>query len=184
MAVVYRCVGILTVDVVFFRSPGVFHSQDSFPSTFLPRLWETSSGVVAVGVFAAVARPYCLSTLVGNEPASDFTFCLPFVINILILQNKLYIKSFWSLLLGFTTFFNMLGRQRRFRHRAWKVQEILLRSSNFGLRFFTCRKSTTRYSRLYFLSEGSHTQDFYALKKFIDPDRDRTREPQIQRRVW
>ena len=56
MAVIYRCVGILTVDVVFFRNPGVFHSQDSFPSTFRPRLWETSSGVVAVGVFAAVAR--------------------------------------------------------------------------------------------------------------------------------
>ena len=57
MAVVYRCVGFLTVDVVvFFRSPGVFHSQESFPSTFRPRLWETSSGVVAVGVFAAEAR--------------------------------------------------------------------------------------------------------------------------------
>ena len=56
MAVVYRCVGILTVDVVFFRSPSVFHSQDSFSSTFLPLLWETSSGVVAVGVFAAEAR--------------------------------------------------------------------------------------------------------------------------------
>ena len=53
---VYRCVGILTVDVVFFRSPGAFHSQDSFPAMFRPRLWETSSGVVAVGVFAAVAR--------------------------------------------------------------------------------------------------------------------------------
>ena len=51
------CVGILTVDiVVFFRSPGVFHSQDSFPSTLCPRLWETSSGVVAVDVFAADAR--------------------------------------------------------------------------------------------------------------------------------
>ena len=57
MAVVYRCVGILTVDVVVFRSPGVFHSQDSFLSTFRPWLLETSSGVVAVGVFAAVARP-------------------------------------------------------------------------------------------------------------------------------
>ena len=56
MAVVYRCVGTLTVDVIFFRSPGVFHSQDSFPTTFRPRLWETSSGVVAVGVFAAEAR--------------------------------------------------------------------------------------------------------------------------------
>ena len=30
---------------------------------------------------------------------------------------------------------------------------------------FTCRKSTTRNPRLYFPSEGSHTQDFYALKK-------------------
>ena len=54
MAVVYRYVRILTVGVVvFFCSPGIFHSQDSFPSTFRPRLWETSSGVVAVGVFAA-----------------------------------------------------------------------------------------------------------------------------------
>ena len=65
MAVVYRCVGILTVDVVvfFFRSPGVFHSQHSFPSTFRPRLWETSSGVFAVGVFAAEARRESLSHL-------------------------------------------------------------------------------------------------------------------------
>ena len=55
MAVVYRCVGSLTVNV-FFRSPSVFHSQDSFSSTFHPRLWETSSGVVVVGVFAAEAR--------------------------------------------------------------------------------------------------------------------------------
>ena len=30
---------------------------------------------------------------------------------------------------------------------------------------FTCRKSTTWYPRLYFSSKGSHTQDFYALKK-------------------
>ena len=30
---------------------------------------------------------------------------------------------------------------------------------------FTCRKSTTGDPRLYFPSEGSHTQDFYALKK-------------------
>ena len=32
MAMVCQCVGILTVNViVFLRSPGVFHSQDSFP---------------------------------------------------------------------------------------------------------------------------------------------------------
>ena len=49
---------------------------------------------------------------------------------------------------------------------------------------FTCRKSTTQDLRFYFPSKGSHTQDFYALKKSIDPGRDRTREPRIQRRVW
>ena len=57
MAMVYRCVGILTLDVIFFRSPGIFHSQDSFHSTFRPRLWETSSGVAAVGVFQRFAAP-------------------------------------------------------------------------------------------------------------------------------
>ena len=57
MAVVYQCVGILTVDIV------VFHSQDSFPSTFRSRLWETSSGVVAVGVFAAESRRELLAHL-------------------------------------------------------------------------------------------------------------------------
>ena len=70
MAVVYRCVGILTVDVIFFRSPGVCHSQDSFPSTFRPRLWETSSGVVAVGVFAAVARRGEVTESLENEQSS------------------------------------------------------------------------------------------------------------------
>ena len=42
--------------VVFLWSPGVFHSQDFFPSTFRSQLWETSSGVVAVGVCTAEAR--------------------------------------------------------------------------------------------------------------------------------
>ena len=74
MAVVYRCAGILTVDVVvFFWSPGVFFSQDSFPSTFRPRLWETFSGVVAVGVFAAEAR----SSLLILQPFYQFTYVTP-----------------------------------------------------------------------------------------------------------
>ena len=34
---------------------------------------------------------------------------------------------------------------------------------------FTCCKSTTRDPRLYFLSDGSHTEYCYALKKSIDP---------------
>ena len=49
---------------------------------------------------------------------------------------------------------------------------------------FTCRKSTTWDERLYFSSEGSHTQDFYALKKSIDPSWVWTCEPRIQWRVW
>ena len=56
MAVVHRHIGILTVGVIIFQSPGIFHSQDSFPLTFRPHLWETSSGVVIVGVFAAETR--------------------------------------------------------------------------------------------------------------------------------
>ena len=40
-----------------------------------------------------------------------------------------------------------------------------------------CRKFTTWDPRLYIPSEGIRTQDFYALKKSIDPGRDRTREP-------
>ena len=46
-----------------------------------------------------------------------------------------------------------------------------------------CRKSITWDQRIYFPSEGSHTQDFYALKKSIDPGRVWTREPQIQWQV-
>ena len=40
-----------------------------------------------------------------------------------------------------------------------------------------CRKSTTRDPRLYFPSEGSHTQDFCALKESIDPGQVWTSEP-------
>ena len=80
---------------------------------------------------------------------------------------------------------NILGHQSRFRHRAWKGRQILLRGSNFGLRFFL-RAVNVRHGdpRLYFPFEGSHTQNFYALKKFIDLGQDRTREPRILRWVW
>ena len=40
------------------------------------------------------------------------------------------------LLLCFTTLFNILGHHRRVRRRASKVRQILLRGSNFSLRFF------------------------------------------------
>ena len=48
----------------------------------------------------------------------------------------------------------------------------------------TCRKSMTQDPQLYCPSEGSHTQDFYTLKKSIHPGRVWTHEPRIQWRVW
>ena len=41
-----------------------------------------------------------------------------------------------NLVVEITTLFNILGHQRCFRHWVWKVRQISLRGSNFGLRFF------------------------------------------------
>ena len=53
----------------------------------------------------------------------------------IVIKNASLFK-YTSMLLDFTALFNILGHQRRFRDRAWKVRQILLRGSNFGLRFF------------------------------------------------
>ena len=73
------------------------------------------------------------------------------------------------LLLGFTTLFNILDHQRRLRHRAWKSDKFCSGALISAWGSFTCRKSTTWDPRLYFPSEGIHSQDFYALKKSIEP---------------
>ena len=60
-------------------------------------------------IFQVVNLPICQAagnTLINSEGRSK----LP------------YFKDCYRLLLGFTTLFNILGHQRRFRHRAWKVQ--------------------------------------------------------------
>ena len=44
----------------------------------------------------------------------------------------------------------------------------------------TSHNSTTRDPRFYFPPKGRHTEDFYALKKFIDPGRVCTCELRIQ----
>ena len=49
---------------------------------------------------------------------------------------------------------------------------------------FTCHKSTTRDPRLYFPSEESHTQDFYALKKIHRPRPGLNLRTSFQWRVW
>ena len=88
------------------------------------------------------------------------------------------------LLLGFTTLFNILVISVTSDIEHEKSDKFCSEALISDWVSFMCRISTTRDSRLYFPSEGSHTQDFYALKKSIDPGRDRTREPRIQRRVW
>ena len=47
-----------------------------------------------------------------------------------------------------------------------------------------CHKSMKWDKRLYFPSEGSHTQQFYALKKSIDPGWVWTCKPRVQWQVW
>ena len=76
--------------------------------------------------------------------------------------TKYYIFSFF--VVGFYDTFNILGHQRRFRYRAWKVRQIFSEALISAWGSFTCRKSTTRDPCLYFSSEGSRTQGFYALK--------------------
>ena len=73
------------------------------------------------------------------------------------------------LLLGFTRLFNILGHHRRFPTEREKYDKFCSKALISAWGSFMCRKSTTGDLRLYFPSEGSHTQDFYALKKFIDP---------------
>ena len=91
-----------------------------------------------------------------NEPHLSALLCLPtfpmldeHILHYYLLSNKettvltcasslaCFLAYRWLLLLlGFTTLFNILGHQHRFRYRAWKVRQILLGGSNFGLRFF------------------------------------------------
>ena len=77
-----------------------------------------------------------------------------------------YVTNFYQrivkevlLLLCFTKLFNILGHQRRFRHRAWKSDKLCSEALISAWGSFTCRKSTTH----------GFTRDFYALKKSIDP---------------
>ena len=65
--------------------------------------------------------------------------CIKFVYEIYFQMGAssfMWMLMMMLFLFGFMTLFNILGHQRLFQHRAWKVQQILLRGSNFGLRFF------------------------------------------------
>ena len=84
---------------------------------------------------------------------------------------------FIVLIVGFTTLFNILGHQRHSDIEREKSDKFCSEALISAWGSITCRKCTIPDQRLYFHSKGSHTQVFYALKKSIDPDRDRTREP-------
>ena len=77
---------------------------------------------------------------------------------------RLFLGVSLLLLLGFTTLFNISGHQRRFLHWAWKVRQILLRGSNFGLRLFYQPWSYDTELTALLSFEGSHAEDFYARK--------------------
>ena len=76
------------------------------------------------------------------------------------------------LVLGFTTLLTSQVISVAFCNEREKSDKYCSEALISALGSFPCRKSTTRDPRLYFPSEGSHTHDFYALKKSIDPGRD------------
>ena len=82
--------------------------------------------------------------------------------------------------LGFTTFLTSQVISVAFYIEREKSDKFCSEALISALGSFTCRKSTTRDQRLFFPTEESHTQDFYAMKKSIDPV---NREPRIQWQV-
>ena len=68
------------------------------------------------------------------------------------------------LVLGFTTLLTSQVISVAFYSQRVKSDKFCSEALISAWGSFTCRKSTTRDPRLYFPSEGSHTQDFYALK--------------------
>ena len=90
--------------------------------------------------------------------------------------------------LGFTTLETSLVISVAFDSEREKFDKFCSEALISPWGSFTCRKCTTRDPWLYFSSEGSHTQDFYSLKKSIDPGRVWTREPRDHRgrqlRYW
>ena len=81
----------------------------------------------------------------------------------------------YMLYLGFTTLLTSQVISIAFYIEREKSNKYCLEALILTWDSFTCRKSTTRELRLYFPSEGSHTQDVYALK---NPSNPRTSDPE------
>ena len=81
----------------------------------------------------------------------------------------------------FTTIFNILGHQRRFRHRAWKVRQIWSEALISAWGSFTCRESTTWATALLPFRRKSysgflHCEKFHRPRPGLDP---RTSDPVV-----
>ena len=71
--------------------------------------------------------------------------------------------------LGFTTLLTSQFISVAFCSEREKADKFCSEALISAWGYFTCRKSMTRNPWLYFPSEGSHTQDFYALKNPSTP---------------
>ena len=85
--------------------------------------------------FLAMIQTHTSMFRLAENPVCEASICKGFLVQEVKLLGKRHIR-FMTLLSCFTTLFNSLGHQRRFLLRARKVRQILLRGSNFGLRFF------------------------------------------------
>ena len=80
-----------------------------------------------------------------------------------------YINRIVEVDLGFTTLLTSQAINVAFYSEREKSGKFCSEALISAWGSFTCRKSTTRDPRLYFPSEGSHTQDFYVLKNTSTP---------------
>ena len=85
-------------------------------------------------------------------------FCKPMVTVVVVV----------NLVLGFMTLLTSQVISVTFYSEREKFDKFCSEALISAWGSFTCYKSKTRDPRLYFPSEGRHTQDFYALKKSIN----------------
>ena len=96
-------------------------------------------------------------------------FCLRFFPGF-SLNRKTNVRKFWPVAdLGFMTLLTSQVISVAFYSEREKFDKFCSEALISAWGSFTCRKSTTQDPRLYFPSKGSHTQDFYALKKIHRP---------------
>ena len=116
------------------------------------------------------------SGVVGRHPCYSRTYNM--ASSHLIPRPDLVLDTSWGYLfivLSFTTLLTSQAISVAFYGEREKSDQFCSEALISTRCSFMCHKSTTWDPWLYFPSEGSHTQDFYALKKSTDPGRVWTR---------